>query len=663
MSHIHQVFYLYPDQTTFFRDNITNNDPTIFTSSNKINDDPNTYTWGTGSSPNKNEIQNAIAHFSYADPTIQYGNEGELWLAFAADRQVTNGSSYIDFEILQASLTLNEDGTVSSAGPDGGRTVLDLLITIEFTNGGGAATVVVRQWGPDGDGGFEYSVITPATGTVFGTENDVETIVPYSIYFQDPINEDGFYQYMVNQWAEGAVNVSAFFPEDACINLSTLFVRTRTSGNSEQSELKDFPGPPTEIKIDLTPEAPELADQSACDSWDGTLSASGCEGTVTWYDQPEGGTPLDTGATYSPGPITETTSFWASCTVDGCEGPRAEVIITIYDSPTIEIGSTDISCFGEDDGVVSISSASGYDLLELYQVNGGADDIFVDSNTDGSDFTGLGPGEYYVVASLDAEEELTCSTTSNTVEIMEPPILELVPDDVEDVSCFGFEDGAISITASGGTGAYTYDWADLEGDDNVEDRTGLAAGTYSVTVTDENGCTASLNDIQVDEPDELMAQVDNVMDAICFGFEDGSIDISVSGGTPPYSYDWDDLAEADEPEDRSGLAAGTYSVTITDENGCTVSLEDITVDEPDELLAQVDNVIDATCSGSEDGEIYITASGGTPPYTYNWSDLEGDDHPEDRIGVAAGFYSVVITDANDCTVELENIEVGDSFRS
>ncbi|WP_026932609.1 T9SS type A sorting domain-containing protein [Christiangramia echinicola] len=653
-----ESFYVYPGQTTFFRDNITNADPTIFTGSNKINDNPNTYTWGTGSSPNKNEIQTAIAHFSFADPTIQFGVDGDLWLAFAADRQVTNGSSYIDFEILQAPLTQQPGGTFQSLGPNGGRTLGDILVTIEFTNGGGAATVVTRRWVANGNS-FIYQTFTPTEGTVFGTENDVMTIVPYSIYNQDPINEAGFYQYSINQWAEGAVNVSSFFPEDACVNLSTLFVRTRTSGNSAQSELKDFPGKPIQITIDLTPPAPELADQSACDSWDGTLTASGCEGTVKWYDAAEGGTLLFTGAEYSPGEITETTSFWASCTVDECEGPRAMVTITIYDSPAIEIGSTDISCFGEDDGVVSISSASGYDLLELYQVNNEGDDILIDSNTDGSNFTGLGPGEYYVVASLEAEEELTCSTTSNTVEIEEPLLLELVLDDVTDVSCFGFEDGAISITASGGTGAYTYDWADIEGDDNVEDRTGLAAGTYSVTVTDENGCTAILNDIQVDEPDELMAQVDDVTDATCFGFEDGSIDISVSGGTPPYSYDWDDLAEADEPEDRSGLAAGTYSVTITDENGCTVSLEDITVDEPDELLAQVDDVIDATCSGSEDGEIYITASGGTPPYTYNWSDLEGDDNPEDRIGVAAGFYSVVITDANGCTTELENIEVED----
>ncbi|SDS53054.1 T9SS type A sorting domain-containing protein [Gramella sp. MAR_2010_147] len=651
-------FYLYPGQTTFFRDNITNNDPTIFTSSNKINDNPNTYTWGTGSSPNKNEIQNAISHFSFADPNLPHGNEGDLWLIFAADRQVTNGSSYIDFEILQKPLTAEPGGTFTSLGTEGGRTLGDILITIEFTNGGGAAKVVTRRWVANGNG-FIYEIFTPVMGTIFGTENDVATIVPYSIYFQDPINPAGFYQYSINQWAEGAVNVTSFFPEDACVNLSTLFVRTRTSGNSTQSELKDFPGKPIQITIDLTPPAPQLTDVSACDLWDDTLIAEGCEGTVNWYAQEEGGSSIHTGANFSPGEITETTSYWASCTVNECEGPRAKVTITIYDSPAIEIGSTDISCFGEDDGVVSIASASGYDLLELYQVNNEGDDNFIDSNTDGSNFTGLGPGEYYVVASLEAEAELTCSTTSNTVEIEEPPLLELVLDDVIDVNCFGFADGAISITASGGTGAYTYDWEDIEGDDNVEDRSGLIAGSYSVTVTDDNGCTASLNDIMVAEPTELMAQVDEVTHVSCFGFSDGAIDISVSGGTPPYSYDWDDIAEENEPEDRTGLFAGTYSVIITDDNGCEVSLDDILVDEPTELTAQVDNIVDATCSGFENGEIYISASGGTPPYTYDWADLEGDDNVEDRIGVAAGFYSVVITDANGCTTELEDIELED----
>ncbi|PWA08506.1 hypothetical protein DB891_11815, partial [Flavobacterium laiguense] len=249
-------FYVYP-YTTFFRDNITTSDPTTFTSSNKINNAVSSYSWGVGSSPNKNEIQNAIAHFTYGDPTLTPpGEADDLWIVFAADRQVTEGSSYIDFEILQKSLTMTTTGTdskgfgygtfTSAAGTPSGRTMGDLLITIEFTQGGVFANVVVRQWS-----GTIYNIITPDPGTVYGTNNTAQTIVPYPVYNQAPIATSpvSLWAYAPNQWAEGAVNVSSFFDEDPCFAISTLFVRTRTSGSSGQSELKDFPGAPFQLQL------------------------------------------------------------------------------------------------------------------------------------------------------------------------------------------------------------------------------------------------------------------------------------------------------------------------------------------------------------------------------------------------------------------------------
>ena len=550
-------FYLYPDQTTFFRDNITNNDPTIFTSSNKINDDPNTYTWGTGSSPNKNEIQNAIAHFSYADPTIQYGNEGDLWLAFAADRQVTNGSSYIDFEILQASLTLNEDGTVSSEGPDGGRTVLDLLITIEFTNGGGAATVVVRQWGPDGEGGFEYSIITPDEGTVFGTENDVETIVPYSIYFQDPINEAGFYQYSINQWAEGAVNVSAFFPEDVCVNLSTLFVRTRTSGSSSQSELKDFPGRPTEIEIDLTPEAPGFTDvPPACDSWDGTLTATGCEGTVTWYGQAEGGESIHEGSTYSPGELTETTSYWASCTVDECEGPRAKVTVNIYYSPDFdagnledcEDGATGSQSFDLNDAISNEDSGT----LSFYtsSADAMAPENPIGDPTSVSVSLGESPKTFWARLDNDNDEDANCNTIKTfTVSVYDNP--DLTVQDLE--NC---EDGttgsqsfnlnnAVTDADSGSVSFYT-----SEADALVPQNAIGTPNSYSVNIGSITLWARSDNDSDSDE--------------VCYSVASFDVDV----------YDNPDLMVqdlADCEDEETGAQTFDLNDAVTDADGGSVS--------------------------------------------------------------------------------------------
>ncbi|MFV5691198.1 T9SS type A sorting domain-containing protein [Flavobacterium sp. LT1R49] len=251
-------FYVYPN-TTFFRDNITTSDPTTFTGSNKINDKVSDYRWGVGSSPNKNEIQNAIAHFTHGDLALG-GNPADLWLIFAADRQVTEGSSYIDFEILQKKLEMTVTGTdakgfnfgtftsaATTPSNPSGRTINDLLITIEFTQGGVSANVVVRQWN-----GTAYSdPITPPAGTVYGTNNTGQTIVPYPIYNQAPISTNpNLWAYAANQWAEGAVNITRIFGgNDPCFVISTLFVRTRTSGSSGQSELKDFPGAPFQVNL------------------------------------------------------------------------------------------------------------------------------------------------------------------------------------------------------------------------------------------------------------------------------------------------------------------------------------------------------------------------------------------------------------------------------
>ncbi|MFV5691197.1 hypothetical protein ACM55K_04135, partial [Flavobacterium sp. LT1R49] len=284
-----QVFYKPTDLVTvpvsYFLQDPYLNDPTIFTLSNKINDNPNTYTWGAGSSPNKNEIQNCGAHFSYGDSgvtggvsidnqtfvagTSGPGLETDLWCLFAGDRQVTNGSSYIDFEFLQAPLTITGavlggpdpltgirpitggSGGFTTSGTQGGRTVGDILLTIEFTQGGGDANVVIRVWTAVGSG-FEY-VVHPNSeffGDVYLTNNFSTTTVPFDVYGSGIGNG----VYAPNQWAEGAINLTQVLKaiNNPCFTISTLFIRTRSSGNSAQSELKDFPGAPIQLNLDLS---------------------------------------------------------------------------------------------------------------------------------------------------------------------------------------------------------------------------------------------------------------------------------------------------------------------------------------------------------------------------------------------------------------------------
>ena len=205
------------------------------------------------------------------------------------------------------------------------------------------------------------------------------------------------------------------------------------------------------------------------------------------------------------------------------------------------------------------------------------------------------------------------------------------------VSCNGGSDGSATVTASGGTSPYTYLWSPAGG--TTATAAGLVAGTYTVTVTDANGCTTSAT-ITVTEPSAISV-TETQTEVSCFGGNNGSIDITVTGGTGPYTFMWSNSATT---EDISGLTAGTYTGTLTDANGCTDSGTMI-ITEPPLLAATVTTSSDPTTCGGTDGSIDITVTGGTPGYIFSWSNAATT---EDLSGVGAGSYSNLITDANGC---------------
>jgi hypothetical protein len=209
---------------------------------------------------------------------------------------------------------------------------------------------------------------------------------------------------------------------------------------------------------------------------------------------------------------------------------------------------------------------------------------------------------------------------------------------VTNVACNGGSNGAINLTPSGGSGPYTFNWG---GGIATEDRTGLSAGTYTVIITDVNGCTATVN-ATVTQPASPLSGTTVVTNVACFGGTNGTINLTPSGGTPPYTYNW---GGGITTQDRTGLAAGTYSVTITDAFGCT-GVVNATVTQPASSVAGTTVVTNVSCNGSSTGAVNLTPTGGTPPYTFNWG---GGITTEDRAGIAAGSYSVTITDANGCT--------------
>ena len=208
------------------------------------------------------------------------------------------------------------------------------------------------------------------------------------------------------------------------------------------------------------------------------------------------------------------------------------------------------------------------------------------------------------------------------------------------VSCNGASDGTINVLAWGGTGSIEYS---LDGLNYQTGSTfsGLSAGTYTIYFQDDNNCVVTLN-ATITEPGELMLS-GIIGDVSCAGGDNGYIDISVSGGTTPYSYSW---SNGSQNEDLLNLVSGNYNVTVTDANGCSETLA-FSVQEPNNPLIINGTITDATGATNADGSVDATVTGGTPPYTYIWNNGETT---EDVSNLTPGVYTLEVVDANGCTV-------------
>jgi hypothetical protein len=209
------------------------------------------------------------------------------------------------------------------------------------------------------------------------------------------------------------------------------------------------------------------------------------------------------------------------------------------------------------------------------------------------------------------------------------------------VLCNGNSSGSIAVAKpTGGVPPFSYDWG---GGITTQNRSGLNAGSYSVTATDANNCFASAS-TTITEPVVIAITTTSITAVKCKGQSTGSISISTTGGTSPYTYSWNDGATI---QNRTGLAAGTYSVTATDANGCTNTLSGITVTEPATSISLSAITTNVNCFGGSTGSnINLTVNGGTSGYTYMWSNSETTQNIS---AIPAGTYSVTVTDANSCT--------------
>ncbi|HHH53159.1 MAG TPA: T9SS type A sorting domain-containing protein, partial [Bacteroidetes bacterium] len=341
-----------------------------------------------------------------------------------------------------------------------------------------------------------------------------------------------------------------------------------------------------------------------------------------------GGTPVYTylwnnGATtedldgLSVGEYTVTVTDTNNCT--------STMSITINEPPelTITVTSTDETASEANDGTAQTTAEGGTPPFSYLWSNG---------ETTAS-ITDLAPGEYSVTVTDANNCQQTGSCVINSYDCNDLTISY----DFHNVSCFSQCDGDIIITAvTNATEPLTYNWSNGETTSSIDD---LCPGDYYVTITDSTNCSVISNNISITEPNALLI-TEIHFDVSCFAQKDGSIDITVTGGTPDYTYQWNIGATT---EDLTGLSAGEYTVTVTDTNSCTATMS-ITINEPPELTIAITST-DETASEANDGTAQTTAEGGTPPFSYLWSNGETTASITDLV---PGEYSVTVTDANNC---------------
>ncbi|MFN8154104.1 MAG: gliding motility-associated C-terminal domain-containing protein [Bacteroidia bacterium] len=368
------------------------------------------------------------------------------------------------------------------------------------------------------------------------------------------------------------------------------------------------------------------------------LSVSGTTSNVLCYDVPSGsiiaaaagGTSPYTyqwnNGNSAPG-ISSLAIGTYTVTATDANGCSASSSFTLTQPAAALSGNTSSSaalCFGQNSGSISISPSGGTAPYTYLWSNGGS--TASQSNL---------PSGTYTVTVSDANG---CTLIRSGV-ITQPAAALSSTISSTNVGCFGAASGSIVVTPAGGTTPYSYSWSNGATTQGVSN---LSPGTFTVTITDANGCTR-ISNASITQPASALQLSATSTDINCTGNSIGSIDLTVSGGTAPYAYQW---SNGSAQQDITNLSANTYSVTVTDANGCTAQMSQA-VTQPAGALNVSSSVTNILCFGGNNGGINITATAGTPPYTYTWSN---GSTSEDLSGLTAGDYTVTVTDNNGCSL-------------
>lgn len=294
----------------------------------------------------------------------------------------------------------------------------------------------------------------------------------------------------------------------------------------------------------------------------------------------------------------------------------------------VSVTPTNIDCFGANNGAATANVSGG---TPPYLFNWSTTDVTQTINS-------LVAGTYYVTIT----DLAGCSKVDSTTIAAPAQQLQVLMSQTN-ISCNGADDGEAFTTVQGGLAPYTYQWSTGETTANVVN---LPPGVVGVSVTDAFGCSVT-GTVNITQPFALSTVSQFVSNASCFGGNDASAVTVPSGGTPPYTYLWDNGQTAAFAD---SLTAGPHIVGVQDANGCITIGTPVFVGEAPELTVVTEDSV-VSCNGFNDGALVAYPSGGTPGYTYRWNSHPFADTLQVSAELFVGVYKVTVTDANGCTVE------------
>lgn len=391
-----------------------------------------------------------------------------------------------------------------------------------------------------------------------------------------------------------------------------------------------------------------LTTKPACGGPTGSVTANGVGGTPTSYawSQPGSGN-------------TQTISNLAAgdyhVTVTFAGGATATATGTVQSGPAVTITSPQINnvkCHNETNGAINLTTSGGTAPYVSYAWTG--PNNFTAST---EDISNLAAGIYSFVAT----DSKGCTVAQNFT-ITNPPALALTLESSQNVTCFNTPTGKATINSGGGTPPLSYAWYTVPGGvlvSGLKNPDNLPIGTFNVTITDGNQCTTTLpNPVNITGPTSALSVATPIQktDVVCWGYNTGAINVSISGGwSGNYNVSW--TPNVPGGANPTGIAAGTYNGTVTDQGGCAYVLPPVDVLSPPAVEYGTPVVVHNICANDNDGSINIQVSGGNDgPYQVAWN---GGLQGESISNLAGGIYVPTITDGDQCTAVLPGITVNE----